>query len=63
MESVYLLAPEWDSTYDLDTAGGAENDDVFTTGINYFMHILGINYFLKCDDIRTQPSCHHGLVK
>ncbi|CAB4013688.1 neuronal acetylcholine receptor subunit alpha-7-like [Paramuricea clavata] len=31
MESVYLLAPEWDSTYDLDTAGGAENDDVFTT--------------------------------
>ena len=33
MESVYLLAPEWDSTYDLDT-DAVESDDVFATGIN-----------------------------
>lgn len=31
MESVYLLAPEWDSTHDLDT-DEISADSVFTTG-------------------------------
>jgi hypothetical protein len=34
MESMYLLAPEWDSTYDID-ACTIENDDGLKRGKSY----------------------------